>query len=52
MGYSRIYTRLMKEIRSAVDGNLVSSDAPITYQQSKKLPYLQVSWLLKNDSND
>ncbi len=42
LGTPRIYTRFMKEARSAVDAGLVSSFAPITYEQGKKLPYLQV----------
>ncbi|KAH8892824.1 cytochrome P450 [Thozetella sp. PMI_491] len=41
VGTPRIYTNLMDEIRSAIDSGLVSSFAPITYEQGKKLPYLQ-----------
>ena len=43
LGTPRIYNRLMKEISSAIDSRLVSSSEPITYEQGKKLPYLQVS---------
>src|SRR3569833_3470631 len=42
LGTPRIYTRFMKEARSAIDAGLVSSSAPITYEQGRKLPYLQV----------
>src|SRR3569833_1993190 len=37
-----IYTSFMKEARSAMDSGLVPSSTPITYEQGKKLPYLQV----------
>ncbi|KAK2025646.1 cytochrome P450 [Colletotrichum zoysiae] len=40
-GTPRVYSRFMEEIKSAVDGGLVSSSATITYEQGKKLPYLQ-----------
>jgi len=42
LGTPRIYNRFMKEARSAMDAGLVPSSTPITYEQGKKLPYLQV----------
>ena len=42
----RVYSSFMKEMRSAVNSGLVSPSDPITYEQGKKLPYLQViDWL-------
>jgi cytochrome P450 len=38
----RIYNRFMQEARSAMAEGLVSPSAPITYEQAKKLPYLEV----------
>ncbi|EFQ26012.1 cytochrome P450 [Colletotrichum graminicola] len=37
----RVYSRFVEEIKSAVDSGLVSSSTTITYEQGKKLPYLQ-----------
>ncbi|KAK3360740.1 cytochrome P450 [Lasiosphaeria hispida] len=37
----RIYNSFMEEARSAINNGDVSSSAPITYSQGKKLPYLQ-----------
>jgi len=37
-----IYNRFMQEARSAMAEGLVSPSAPITYEQAKKLPYLEV----------
>lgn len=42
LGTPRIYTHFMKEARLAIEAGLVSSSVPITYEQGKKLPYLQV----------
>ncbi len=38
----RIYARFMEEARLAISSGHVSSSAPITYEQGRKLPYLQV----------
>ncbi|KXJ96300.1 cytochrome P450 [Microdochium bolleyi] len=37
----RIYNRLLKEITAAVTNGAVDADSVITYQQARKLPYLQ-----------
>ncbi|KAM7202670.1 cytochrome P450 [Rhypophila sp. PSN 637] len=41
LGSPRIYNRLMDEAKQAIANGLVSADAPITYEQAKKLPYFQ-----------
>jgi len=38
----RIYNRFMDEAREAMTKGAVSPVSPITYEQAKKLPYLQV----------
>jgi len=41
----RAYARLKHEIRDAISCGRVSTDAPITFEQAQKLPYLQaVIW--------
>lgn len=42
VGTPRVYSRLMKEARDAINSGKVSSSKPITYKQSKQLSYLQV----------
>lgn len=37
----RIYNRFMQEARSAFTSGLVSPSTPITYDQARKLPYLE-----------
>ena len=54
IGTPRVYSHFMKEMRSAVDSGLVSPSDPITYEQGKKLPYLQVifnEWLLRPETH-
>ncbi|PVI02590.1 cytochrome P450 [Periconia macrospinosa] len=41
MGTPRVYSRLMKEAREAINSGKVSSSQPITFKQGKQLPYLQ-----------
>jgi cytochrome P450 len=42
IGTPRVYSRFMEEARSAMDAGLIPSTSPITLEQGKKLPYLQV----------